>query len=79
VPSFAEAVERHPDVEEHVLGRFAYAHPLYTGATPAAQRELRLLSGERRTHWAGAHLGNGFHEDGLASGVAAAAELGAGW
>ncbi len=65
--------------EEHVLGRFAYAHPLYTGGTPAAQRELRLLSGERRTHWAGAHLGNGFHEDGLASGVAAAAELGAGW
>ena len=38
----------------------------------AAQRELPSLAGIRRTWFAGAHHGNGFHEDGLASGVRAA-------
>jgi predicted NAD/FAD-binding protein len=64
---------------ESVIARMAYDHPLYTLETIRAQPELRRLSGERRTHWAGAHLGNGFHEDGLASGVAAAAALGVEW
>ena len=68
-----------PVPEEHVLGRFDYAHPLYTVGTLAAQEALRALSGERRTFYAGAHMGNGFHEDGLASGVAAADALGVRW
>ncbi len=65
--------------EEHVLARLAYTHPLYTVGTLRAQTELRRLSGERHTLFAGAHLGNGFHEDGLASGVAAASALGVEW
>jgi predicted NAD/FAD-binding protein len=65
--------------EEHVLDRFSYAHPLYTVATLRAQSELRRVSGDRHTLYAGAHLGNGFHEDGLASGVAAAKSLGVEW
>ncbi len=64
---------------EHVLERFSYTHPLFTVDTPAAQEALRRLSGERRTFYAGAHLGNGFHEDGLAAGVAAARALGVNW
>jgi predicted NAD/FAD-binding protein len=52
---------------------------VYTRATLDAQPALRRLSGERHTYYAGAHLGNGFHEDGLASGVAAAAALGVSW
>lgn len=68
-----------PVREDAVIARFTYAHPLYTAETPRAQAALRSLSGARRTHFAGAHLGNGFHEDGLASGVAAAAALGASW
>ena len=63
---------------EHVLARFTYAHPLYTVATLDAQRRLPRLAGGR-THFAGAHFGNGFHEDGLASGVAAARALGVAW
>ena len=64
--------------EEHVLERFTYEHPLYGIATLRAQAELpRLIRG--RTHYAGAYFGNGFHEDGLASGVAVARTLGVEW
>ena len=65
--------------EQHVLERFVYEHPQYTVATLAAQRGSRTLDGLRHTSYAGAHFGNGFHEDGLASGVRAAAALGATW
>ena len=65
--------------EQHVLARATFAHPQYTLSTLAAQRELPALSGLRRTSYAGAHFGNGFHEDGLASGVRAAEALGAAW
>ena len=64
--------------EEHVLERFTYEHPLYTVATLRAQAELSRLAGGR-TRFAGAYLGNGFHEDGLASGVAVARALGVEW
>jgi len=64
--------------EEHVLQRFTYEHPLYTVETLRAQEELPRLGGGR-THYAGAYFGNGFHEDGLASGVAAARALGVEW
>ncbi len=65
--------------EEHVVERTTFEHPLFTTETISAQRELRALSGARRTWYAGAHHGNGFHEDGLASGVAAAESLGVAW
>ena len=68
-----------PVPDEAVIARFRYSHPLYTQTTTGAQAALRALSGERRTHYAGAHLGNGFHEAGLASGVEAAAALGVEW
>lgn len=63
---------------EHVLGRFSYRHPLYTVSSLRAQRRLPELAGGR-SHFAGAYFGNGFHEDGLASGVAAARALGVEW
>ena len=65
--------------DEHVIRRMVYDHPLYTVDSLAAQRKLPSLSGRRHTHYAGAHHGNGFHEDGLASGVRAAAALGVSW
>ena len=65
--------------DEHVIRRIVYDHPLYTVDSLAAQAGLRTLSGQRHTHFAGAHHGNGFHEDGLASGVRAAAALGVKW
>ena len=65
--------------DEHVIDRGTFEHPLYTVESVAAQRELPSLSGVRRTWFAGAHHGNGFHEDGLASGVRAAESIGVAW
>ncbi len=65
--------------DEHAIARFVYTHPRFDGAAIRAQRRLEELSGQRHTEFAGAYFGNGFHEDGLASGVRAAASLGARW
>jgi predicted NAD/FAD-binding protein len=61
-----------------VLARMTYAHPRYTRASVAAQRELHLLNTDRLA-FAGAWQGWGFHEDGCDSGVRAAESLGGGW
>jgi predicted NAD/FAD-binding protein len=61
-----------------VLRRMVYEHPVYTPASVAAQRRLPGLNAGR-TAFAGAYHGWGFHEDGCASGVRAAAAFGAGW
>jgi predicted NAD/FAD-binding protein len=55
-----------------VLGEYEYAHPLLDAKAVAAQRSLGKLQGQRNTWYAGAWLGHGFHEDGLASAHAVA-------
>jgi uncharacterized protein len=61
-----------------VIATMVYEHPVYTPESVAAQRLLPGLNGPR-TAFAGAYHGWGFHEDGCASGVRAAAAFGAGW
>ena len=65
--------------EERVIRRIAYEHPLYTFESLRAQAELPRLNGPRRTAFAGAWQGFGFHEDGLASGLRAASAFGVDW
>jgi uncharacterized protein len=64
--------------EARVLARMVYEHPAYTPESVAAQARLPELS-TGRTAYAGAYHGWGFHEDGCASGVAAAAAFGVDW
>ena len=58
-----------------VLASFDYAHPVFDAAAVAAQGRIARRQGQQRTWFAGAWLGYGFHEDGLKSGLAAAAAL----
>ena len=63
---------------DSVIATMAYEHPIYTPESVAAQRNLPRLD-DGTVAYAGAYHGWGFHEDGCAAGVRAAASLGAGW
>jgi predicted NAD/FAD-binding protein len=63
---------------DSVLARMVYEHPVYTPGSVAAQRELPGLN-TASTAYAGAYHGWGFHEDGCAAGVRAAAAFGVSW
>ena len=54
------------------IAEFEYSHPLVKASAVTAQRRFAPLQGQRRTWFAGAWLGHGFHEDGLASAHAVA-------
>ena len=57
-----------PLAEESVIGRYVYDHPVYSVRGVGAQSRYREIGGlERRTHFAGAYWGFGFHEDGVES------------
>jgi predicted NAD/FAD-binding protein len=58
-----------------VMREFAYRHPVFDQAAVQAQRSLPSMQGVRNTWFAGAWTGYGFHEDGLKSGLEAAAKL----
>ena len=53
-----------------------YAHPQYNLASVNAQRQLSSLQATRRTLFAGAHMGYGFHEDGVNSAMNALQSIG---
>ncbi|QQC65352.1 NAD(P)/FAD-dependent oxidoreductase [Paraburkholderia ginsengisoli] len=57
------------------LRRFHYDHPLFDLAAIDAQHRLPSLQGKRRTWFAGAWTGYGFHEDGLKSALRIAADF----
>ena len=59
-----------------VIRRIEYAHPVFTPASLAAQARVNEISGQRRTHFCGAYWRWGFHEDGVASGIRVATDLG---
>ncbi|HEY5970753.1 MAG TPA: FAD-dependent oxidoreductase [Pseudoxanthomonas sp.] len=64
---------------DSILRRLHYRHPVYTTASVAAQARRVEIQGHRRTWFAGAYWGWGFHEDGIRSAVDVARALGVAW
>ncbi len=62
-----------------ILRRMRYRHPVYSHASVAAQTRKAEIQGQRRTWFAGAYWGWGFHEDGMRSAVEVARALGVRW
>ncbi len=58
-----------------ILGRFNYAHPQFTVEGVAAQQRWAEINGVNNTWYCGAYWHNGFHEDGLVSGLRVAEAL----
>lgn len=52
-----------------ILYKFVYSHPIYNNEMINAQSKYSSISGVNNTYYCGAYWGNGFHEDGLNSGL----------
>lgn len=65
-----------PVEEKHFIASFRYDHPMFNAATAQAQKDIWRIQGQGGVWYAGAHLGHGFHEDGLQSGLAVAELIG---
>jgi predicted NAD/FAD-binding protein len=55
----------------------AYTHPIYDGAAIASQSFIKGWNGANHTHYCGAYMGYGFHEDGVLAALDAVRPLGA--
>jgi predicted NAD/FAD-binding protein len=51
-----------------IIDRFNYSHPVFSLDSVQATSRIEQLNGTNNTWFAGAYLGNGFHEDGVVSG-----------
>jgi predicted NAD/FAD-binding protein len=75
---FATLNPLNPPSPTSVLGHYAYSHPVLSADAVRAQRHIAQLNGqvaERHRAFAGAWTRYGFHEDGFASGMRAAAAV----
>ncbi len=61
---------------EKVIGRYRYAHPQYSLQAVAAQARWEEINGLDHTWYCGAYWANGFHEDGVVSGLRVAKAFG---
>ncbi|MEN9775443.1 MAG: hypothetical protein RL322_2513 [Pseudomonadota bacterium] len=62
---------------DRVIRTIDYAHPVFDMPAGRAQKRLGAVQGRHGLWFAGAWTGYGFHEDGLKSGLAVAAAIGA--
>ena len=71
-----ETVRENVD-DKHVIKRIDYSHPVFDKAMIKAQSRWSSISGnDMHTHFCGAYWFNGFHEDGVRSGLRVCQALG---
>lgn len=61
---------------EKIIAKFEYTHPVFTQDGIKAQGRHADISAHNRTHYCGAYWFNGFHEDGVKSGLRVAEAFG---
>jgi predicted NAD/FAD-binding protein len=52
---------------DKIIDSFEYSHPVFSLEAIAAAKKIEGFNGVNRSWFAGAYLGNGFHEDGVVS------------
>ena len=58
----------HKDIsQEKIFSEMYYEHPVMNGQSFKAQEKIKEFQGNGNAWFAGAWLGNGFHEDGVVS------------
>jgi len=62
--------------EDKILGRYDYEHPVMDAKAMKARAKVWDIQGQNSLWFCGAYLGDGFHEDGIQSGLAVAEMLG---
>ena len=55
--------------ESKILGIYRYSHPVFSMSSVQGVAGIKRRNGKRNTWFAGAYMGNGFHEDGVLSAI----------
>jgi len=76
VPFCVSLNEEHAIDPSRILGTYHYSHPVFTVDRAGAQAQYPDMIRRDRISYCGAYWGNGFHEDGVQSGLAVAAAFG---
>jgi uncharacterized protein len=63
-------------VEDKIIKKLVYHHPVYSAAAFSAQKRRSEISGINRTWYCGAYWGYGFHEDGVKSALTICEQFG---
>ena len=75
-PVFVTLNPVHQPAKDKSFGVYQFDHPMYDGPSAAARRSIQRMQGRDGLFFAGAWLGDGFHEAGLRTGLEAAFALG---
>ena len=68
-PLFVTLNSTHNIDQNQIYDQVTMRHPVYDVSVLSAQKDLSLINGHNRTWFSGAWMKNGFHEDGLSSGL----------
>jgi predicted NAD/FAD-binding protein len=61
---------------DKIIDQYRYSHPVFTMDGIKAQQQHHVINGKHRSHFCGAYWFNGFHEDGVNSGLRVAQRFG---